>query len=222
VIFDLWNTLIAVPSNFSPYPRIVRLFHLETEGAFRDVMRAEWMTRSDLSVDDFFDLFVERERPTLNGQSQDEAKAAFAAIWVDYLDHVEVLPEAQAVLAKLRDSGLKTAIVTNTVEPSLDALEKLGLTTAVDIVHGSSRCGYLKPDPRIFLPIIEQLQVPPERIAVVGDKLRTDILGGLILGMRTVYLDSRVETPQVDCGLPVDAVIPSLADLPNVLGLQGD
>lgn len=213
VIFDLWNTLIAVEPGFDPYSRIQRLLNLANEDEFREVMRSEWMIRSDLDVEEFYELACER----LGRHSVPIERVALAEIWNEYLRHVNLLPGVKEVLSDLEQQGVRTAIVTNTVHPSLVAIERTGLTGSVDAVVGSCECGYLKPDPRIFQEAMSQLGVDPIDCTVVGDKLRTDILGGLILGTRTVLLEPRYERPQRDGGLPIDAVIPSLADLPEVL-----
>jgi len=36
-----------------------------------------------------------------------------------------------------------------------------------------------KPDPAIYQPVLEQLDLPPERVLAVGDSLRTDIAGAV-------------------------------------------
>jgi HAD superfamily hydrolase (TIGR01549 family) len=213
VIFDLWNTLIRVPQDYNPYPRIQRLLELDEEATFREAMRTEWMTRRDMSARDFYGLMCTRfERTLCEDESND-----FCSIWEEYLRNVEELPAATDVLATLRDKGVKTAIVTNTVEPSMDVIDRLGLRDRVDVVVGSCECGYLKPDPRIFDVALSRLGTEPEETAMVGDKLRTDILGGLILQMRTIYLEPRYESAEMGDALPVDAVIPNLSDLPNAV-----
>jgi HAD superfamily hydrolase (TIGR01509 family) len=213
VIFDLWNTLIAVDPTYDPYPRIQRLLGLNSEAEFRELMRSEWMTRADLDVEGFYELACDRfKRQATPGERQ-----VLCAIWDEYLQNVALLPGVTEVLAELRRRGVVTAIVTNTVQPSLHAVERTGLVERVDTVIGSSNCGFLKPDPRIFQVAMKRLGVEAADCTVVGDKLRTDILGGLILGTRTVLLEPRFGRFQRDGGLPIDAVIPCLADLMEVL-----
>jgi putative hydrolase of the HAD superfamily len=213
VIFDLWNTLIAVDKAYSPYPRIQRLFGTANEDDFREVMRAEWMTRAGVGVEEFYEIACARMGRPNSAAERD----SFVMIWEDYLQHVEIVPGVEEILATLRERGIKTAIVTNTVEPSLRFVRKIELADRVDVVVGSSDCGFLKPDPRIFQLAVDELDVEPTRCAVVGDKLRTDILGGLILGMQTIFLEPRYRDPQRGGGLPVDAVIPALDRLGEVL-----
>jgi len=49
-----------------------------------------------------------------------------------------------------------------------------------------------KPEPHLFVEAMTRLAVPPEQILVVGDRLETDIVGGVRAGMRTALLLSGV------------------------------
>ena len=48
----------------------------------------------------------------------------------------------------------------------------------------------MKPLKRGFLKIQKELQLPPENIAVVGDQIFTDIIGGNRCKMKTILIDS--------------------------------
>jgi 4-nitrophenyl phosphatase len=45
-----------------------------------------------------------------------------------------------------------------------------------------------KPEPHLFIEAMTRLAVPPEHILVIGDRLETDIAGGVRAGMRTALL----------------------------------
>jgi len=51
-----------------------------------------------------------------------------------------------------------------------------------------------KPEPHLFLEAMTRMAVPPEQMLVVGDRLETDIAGGVRAGMRTALLLSGVTT----------------------------
>jgi 4-nitrophenyl phosphatase len=51
-----------------------------------------------------------------------------------------------------------------------------------------------KPEPHLFVEAMTRLAVPPEQTLVVGDRLETDIAGGVRAGMRTALLLSGVTT----------------------------
>jgi 4-nitrophenyl phosphatase len=49
-----------------------------------------------------------------------------------------------------------------------------------------------KPEPHLFVEAMTRLAVPPNQTLVVGDRLETDIAGGIQAGMRTALLLSGV------------------------------
>lgn len=55
------------------------------------------------------------------------------------------------------------------------------------VISGSFGKG--KPDKDIFLHALELLDIAPEQGVMVGDKLTTDILGGLTAGLTTVWIN---------------------------------
>jgi putative hydrolase of the HAD superfamily len=64
----------------------------------------------------------------------------------------------------------------------------LGIHHLFDVVATSEEVGYDKPQKEIFLFATEKLGLSPEECVMVGDRLDTDVLGGNLAGMRTVYL----------------------------------
>jgi putative hydrolase of the HAD superfamily len=64
----------------------------------------------------------------------------------------------------------------------------LGIHHLFDVVATSEELGYDKPQKEAFLFAIEKLGLSPEECVMVGDRLDTDVLGGNLAGMRTVYL----------------------------------
>ncbi len=83
----------------------------------------------------------------------------------------------------------------------------------------SAEVGVDKPDPRIFERALSDAASPPERCAMVGDRLDNDIAAAKAQGMRTVWL-LRGEAPQEpseeQLAVP-DVAIRSLAELPTAL-----
>jgi putative hydrolase of the HAD superfamily len=95
----------------------------------------------------------------------------------------------QALLDALRDRGLKTGLVSNTMEPRwllLRDLEEQGLADRLDAVVFSSDLGIRKPRPEIFRRALDDLDVPAERALFVGDRLVADVRGARDVGMQTV------------------------------------
>jgi len=67
-------------------------------------------------------------------------------------------------------------------------LARLGIEGFFDTAVADMDVGFAKPDPRIFQVSLDNLQLAPEQVVMVGDNPKTDIEGAYDLGMRTVRL----------------------------------
>jgi putative hydrolase of the HAD superfamily len=96
---------------------------------------------------------------------------------------------SRALLDALRDRGLKTGLISNTMEPRwllLRDLDEQELAERLDVVVFSSDIGVRKPRPEIFRRALYELDVAAERALFVGDRLVADVRGAHDVGMRTV------------------------------------
>lgn len=64
-----------------------------------------------------------------------------------------------------------------------------GPHTAVAAIVDSTEVGIAKPDPRIFRPALEALEVEPGEALYVGDTVHADVEGARAAGMPVVQLD---------------------------------
>ena len=125
-----------------------------------------------------------------------------------------------AMLDRLRATGTRMAIVSNTFIPShcMDRhLEHEGLLEFFPVRVYSSHTSYRKPHPRIFRIAMELLGVEPHNCAFVGDLLGTDIHGARKLGMKTIWKPAHSTRVPATKRHKADARISSLAHLPEVL-----
>lgn len=94
-------------------------------------------------------------------------------------------------------------------------LEQAGLssTFAAEVVSGELGVG--KPEPAVFLGLLERLGATPEASIMVGDSWERDVEGGLAAGMSAVWIaDGR--TPPAD--LPRVSVVDSVVELTDLIG----
>lgn len=92
-------------------------------------------------------------------------------------------------LQRLRDAGLKLAVVSNS-EGTVEAmLEEVGLRPLLDTVVDSAVVGVAKPDPRIFDLALERIGVPARDAVMVGDSPTADVDGARAAGIRAALLD---------------------------------
>lgn len=75
-----------------------------------------------------------------------------------------------------------------------------------------------KPEPIIFREALYRLGLPPKEVAIVGDRLGTDIQGGQRMGLTTALVLGGVTTPEELETSPIrpDYVFENLADLLEV------
>jgi putative hydrolase of the HAD superfamily len=66
-------------------------------------------------------------------------------------------------------------------------IDGMGVTKLVDSIVTSGGFGVKKPDPRIFVACLNQLQVAPESAAFVGDDFAADMEPAIALGMLPVW-----------------------------------
>jgi putative hydrolase of the HAD superfamily len=106
-------------------------------------------------------------------------------------DAWEVYPDVPAVLATLRERGLRLGVVSNWDERLPGLLAGLGLAPLFDTVVTSSAVGVEKPDARIFQRALADLEVEPAAAVHVGDSRLEDIEGALAAGLHAVRIARR-------------------------------
>ena len=110
----------------------------------------------------------------------------------------DVLP----TLAELQRRGFQLGIVTNRHWGGAvfqEDLRTLGLLNYFDprYMAISIDLGIRKPNPAIFLHVLHALDIPAQEAAMVGDSLRSDILGAQLLGIYTIWKPSPALASQV-------------------------
>ena len=121
-------------------------------------------------------------------------------------------PDALPCLAALRQRGVRVGAVGNTLTDAEGLLRE-----HVDLVGSSARWGVEKPAPAFFTRLRDELELPAQRIAYVGDRVDNDVRPALAAGMVAVHIRrgpwAHLHEP------PPDAIrIRTLAELPGALG----
>ncbi len=114
------------------------------------------------------------------------------ALWDEHgrLNFWSRLPDGfDAAMERVRKTGIKTALVSNS-EGVLERLfERLGIRKHFDVFVDSGVVGVEKPDPAIFRIMLERAGTPANAALHVGDTVSTDIVGAQAAGLRTALLD---------------------------------
>lgn len=106
-------------------------------------------------------------------------------------------PGAVQLLQRLKASGMKLGIISNSDGRVPNLLHRLGLC-GFEVVIDSALVGVAKPDPEIFTLAREAVGSQPEEIAYVGDVPRLDAAGALLAGFNPIIYD-RLNLFDQDC-----------------------
>ncbi len=132
-----------------------------------------------------------------------------------------LFPEVTAELKRLRDHGLKLAIVTNAGQPMAVRDIEIGehglLPYFPECRVSAADAGYLKPHQAIFQRALDQLGVKASEAVFVGDNPVADIAGAQAAGMYAVLRVTHPVPPMLSGLIVPDAAINSLEELPDVL-----
>lgn len=170
-----------------------------------------------------------------HGEALDDAAAGawFARYFERYREswalHADVVPALDALEAAV--PGVRFGIVTNGEEEfQLAKLVRLGLEVGhpgrIEHLVASGSEGVTKPDPRIFDAAVARFaaDAPVSAAAYVGDRLRTDAIGGAQAGLVGVWLNRSGERPSetdaADAAAAGVLEIRTLAELPGLLAEQ--
>ena len=98
------------------------------------------------------------------------------------------LDGAGAAVERLRDSGVRVAVVSNSDGSVRGSLEKAGLIDLFEFVIDSHEVGVAKPDPKIFHAALERMALEPSNAWYVGDSVFHDVNGARAAGLSRALL----------------------------------
>lgn len=140
----------------------------------------------------------------------DELKAALLALHQTAHLWGATEPGTAEALQRLKEAGIRLAVVSNSDGRAATALAAGGLLDAFEFVIDSGEVGVEKPDPRIFEIALERMGVRARDALYVGDLYEVDVVGARAAGLDVVLIDPAGE----HAGRDVRTVrsVPELAD----------
>jgi 2-haloacid dehalogenase len=130
---------------------------------------------------------------------------------------LDAFPEVPAVLAALRQAGLKTAILSNGTPAMLDAIVTgAKLDGLFDAVLSVEAVGAFKPDPRVYQLAVDRLGCPAAAIAFQSSNA-WDAHAASAFGMKVVWCNRYAARPERLPGAP-NCEIATLTALPGLIG----
>lgn len=202
VSFDLWFTLIYEDETDEKMYTLIRARTLYRDfNRFKKVSMEDVMTayeslkfaREYLSAESLVDLVALALGIKLSRGDLKKLSTNYVRSTEDFTPKVN--EEVYEVIPKIKESGLKTAIVSNTSFPKegIEAmLRNLRLANYFDVIVSSSSLGYNKPSPKIYMYLARKLGMRPQEILHVGDSCINDVLGPTRVGLRAaLYIGLR-------------------------------
>ena len=134
-----------------------------------------------------------------------------------YLE-LDAYPEVANVLRRLREAGLKTAILSNG-EPRMLAAgaRSAGIDGLLDAILSVEDVGIFKPHPKVYQLAVDRLAVRPDQIAFQSSNA-WDVSGAATFGLRAVWIN-RLGMPPERLPGAAEHELQDLSGLPALLGL---
>jgi putative hydrolase of the HAD superfamily len=109
--------------------------------------------------------------------------------------HWRPMPALHSVLDELQDEGRMLGMISNAgdVENVWRLIDKVKIRDYFDPILISAAIGIRKPDPRPFELVLEQWQIDPDSVVMIGDRLEADILGAQSAGIHQIWLKPEAE-----------------------------
>jgi 2-haloalkanoic acid dehalogenase type II len=117
------------------------------------------------------------------GVDRSLAEALYSSMLETWHAYADVVP----MLTELRQTGIRTCLLSNAGVPIRTVLDREGLTGWYDEIVLSYEVGCVKPDRRIFEVALDALRLPASAVLMVGDNAHDDG-GAASLGIRTLIL----------------------------------
>lgn len=92
-------------------------------------------------------------------------------------------------LKVLRQRGYQLGVLSNRDESYADYLEQLGLSQYFDLVLFAGAAGVYKPDPAVFVYMLQKAGAAAAESMYVGDNYYADVLGSRAAGLTPVLID---------------------------------
>ena len=141
----------------------------------------------------------------------------------------DCIPGADKVLKQLKNEGYRIALVADGLTESFQNIfRELKLSHIFEAWITSEEVGVCKPDARMFLTALEKMHLKQEdanRIVMIGNNLKRDVLGANRMGITSILLsfspryvmqpETVDETPDYVVAMPCE-----LPDLIHQLDLQ--
>lgn len=136
--------------------------------------------------------------------------------------HWRAEDDASSTLASLQSLGCRLAVISNgsDVQNTDALLNSTGLRSFFKKTWVSAETGFRKPHPRMYELALDYFQIRPKEAVMIGDSLSADILGANNLGIASIWITRRADTPENRSDklrIIPDQTVSRLGELPSLL-----
>ncbi|MCW4046715.1 MAG: HAD family hydrolase [Candidatus Bathyarchaeota archaeon] len=231
VLFDMFDTLMLIEKDHMFYnPSLRRAYRSLVDSgidvSFTDFRRAYIKARDALYAEadptlaePHFNVRIADALRSLGYKFDADSPVvsrATLAFCEEFMTYVRIDDDTEAVLRKLHGK-YRLGVVSNFAIPECvhKLLEQHGLAGLFDVVVVSAAVNRRKPSPEIYRRALEKLGVAAEETIFVGDTVDADVTGPKNMGMKTIFIERRVQK-EVEQACP-DQTIKRLSELPAAL-----
>jgi len=202
-LFDADNTIFDYrQGEKNAFNEIARIYNLNFDDAVLDtyhkINKECWKAyeRGELPQDK---LLVLRFKNLCDELDFDIEPYAMDNLFTELLSKQTCLmPYAKQILDILRDEECKIQMITNGVsETQYGRLKATGLESYFENIFVSSEMGCQKPDIEYFDIVLDKINAKSDECIIIGDRLESDILGGLKSNIDTIWLNTK-QTSNMD------------------------
>ena len=132
---------------------------------------------------------------------------------------IQPFADAITTVQWLRDSGCRLALLTNgSSDAQRSKIARFGLATLFDAILIEGELGFGKPDPRVYVRALQELDVSPADAWMVGDNLEWDVAQPQRHGILGIWIDIRGRGLPDGHSTKPDRIVRRLSELRSDLG----
>ena len=187
VIFDLFFTLVSTDDEVNEFPPTYEILGVEKAMWRQQTFGTSNMRLSGAETDPY--EFVRSMAHAIDPEISTAVIRDATEQRIARFEHILLnVPDTTiSTLLKIRQSGLKTALVTNADAIETQAWDWSPLAPLFDVTVMSWVVGYVKPDARIYNHCLSLLNVTASQAVFVGDGGSEELLGAKEVGLTTVF-----------------------------------
>lgn len=213
IFFDMGNTLLHFHYGQSDYEKDIHgLIHLtrylnkfnsniefdQVKQGFYEIwiegIKERQTTFVEYPIENFLNNFLQEYEVVL---TLDQCIEAINLFYTEYINQLYFEQSICDTLKSLKDKGYKIGIISNTCyydEVMKECFKKANIYDLIDSFTFSYSLRIGKPKAQIFRVALNNMKISPKEAVMVGDSLEKDIKPASDLGMKTIWLNNKINT----------------------------